>query len=788
MIQTELLDKSASFNLLNGCSSSLLNNEVFIIGGNEDNIPNSNPFLQIRPFDVLEANWSKTFVSSHNILNRSFHSSITINEIIYIYGGNVKNYDSNYNLEISKEIITIEKSIFGVKCSLLLESELTANQGATANLVGKELNQGFIFGGVSVSPQKKFVYSSQGLLFQVEKEPFIRTVEVDKTTPSPPARAFHSSCVCGEENQFVVVFGGKTDKNVCLNDLWVLDLTEVITLPAVEVEPVVDKKGKAPPKGKCQEVKLPSAIWTKLNAGISCDARYLHSSFLNKNKTNGNYSLFVFGGLSTTGILPLGDFYTASLTVVDRKPSLSEELQLVHQSSGISNSISGGVLACAVMAVPIEESVYQFLRPSKSSPLNSPVKINNNNNNNNSSQELLSTISGPSVIFLFGGKRSSKENISMMIPLDLDSRLLQKIRRAVLKNNPELDSNSFSKKPLDTHNRRIEYPDGSVYVGDVLFPNQTDELSVQEDVLTDEEDSLGPTAAEVMIPHGNGMMTYADGSIYTGDWQSGKKVGRGKLTQPNGQINEGEFSNDVQTGSGTQSSPDGFLYTGSFSQGTFHWSGEIRYSNSDVFQGEFANGLREGKGVYKVSKDGSCQYGTWVKDKITGIGSATDLFLTCLPVTLKCFPDPLAKSIEKSNRFDNVRGSYTGPLFDGLPAGENGICRYEDKSEYKGEWKVGKRNGYGTYIFANGDEYIGKWVGDKRCGFGRLTSSLSFGYEGNWDNNLPHGEGILYLKDGSTYSGTFVNGKREGYGKLSYPHSESLMFNGMWKEDQFITN
>ena len=159
MMQTELLDKSSPFNLLSGSSCCSLQGEVILIGGSEEDVSYSNPFLQIKSFDIFDAKWSSTFISSHNILNRSFHSSVTINEKIYIFGGIIQNYDESYNLQTTKEIIQIEKSLFGIKCCLFAESDLTANQGASANLAGKELNQAVIFGGVSTSSQVLIVFA-----------------------------------------------------------------------------------------------------------------------------------------------------------------------------------------------------------------------------------------------------------------------------------------------------------------------------------------------------------------------------------------------------------------------------------------------------------------------------------------------------------------------------------------------------------------------------------------------------------------------------------------------------
>ena len=56
-------------------------------------------------------------------------------------------------------------------------------------------------------------------------------------------------------------------------------------------------------------------------------------------------------------------------------------------------------------------------------------------------------------------------------------------------------------------------------------------------------------------------------------------------------------------------------------------------------------------------------------------------------------------------------------------------------------------NGYGTYIWFNGDTDTRGWVeGDK--------------YVGMFLNGKMHGQGILYFKNGNIYNGSFHNGSK----------------------------
>ena len=95
---------------------------------------------------------------------------------------------------------------------------------------------------------------------------------------------------------------------------------------------------------------------------------------------------------------------------------------------------------------------------------------------------------------------------------------------------------------------------------------------------------------------------------------------------------------------------------------------------------------------------------------------------------------------------------------------------YENGNYYEGEWKNYLRNGIGTLYNKNGKiEYIGDWVNDKREGFG-----------------------ISHYENGKDkYIGYWINDKREGFGRLYYENGE-IEYVGDWvndiKQEQFQQN
>lgn len=65
---------------------------------------------------------------------------------------------------------------------------------------------------------------------------------------------------------------------------------------------------------------------------------------------------------------------------------------------------------------------------------------------------------------------------------------------------------------------------------------------------------------------GEGIYTYADGSIYEGQWLKGKQHGQGQLTYQDGTLYQGQFRDDAFHGKGTFIEPSGCVHMGSFAR------------------------------------------------------------------------------------------------------------------------------------------------------------------------------------------------------------------------------
>ena len=60
----------------------------------------------------------------------------------------------------------------------------------------------------------------------------------------------------------------------------------------------------------------------------------------------------------------------------------------------------------------------------------------------------------------------------------------------------------------------------------------------------------------------------------------------------------------------------------------------------------------------------------------------------------------------------------------------------KEKITYEGEWVNDKHEGYGKFIYANGEYYIGEWKNALKHGKGTMYySNKNIKYEGDWINN-----------------------------------------------------
>ena len=133
---------------------------------------------------------------------------------------------------------------------------------------------------------------------------------------------------------------------------------------------------------------------------------------------------------------------------------------------------------------------------------------------------------------------------------------------------------------------------------------------------------------------------------------------------------------------------------------------------------------------------------------------------------------------------------------------------------YRGTWQNGQPNGFGHYLFANGDTYVGdiqagiihgrgkliSRVGDIFIGeftegelSGKVTIKYADGahYKGHFARGQLNGTGVLVSGAGTTYSGSFFEGEKHGVGYIEYSSGGSYtgnFKNGLLHGQGILTN
>jgi hypothetical protein len=133
-----------------------------------------------------------------------------------------------------------------------------------------------------------------------------------------------------------------------------------------------------------------------------------------------------------------------------------------------------------------------------------------------------------------------------------------------------------------------------------------------------------------------------------------------------------------------------------------------------------------------------------------------------------------------------------------------GEARYPNGDTYSGEWKNGRRHGFGTLTKPNGFKYVGgffedsrhgkgeevlrpayKFTGifqkDKKSGYGRLEINGEY-FEGSFKDDKLNGLGFSGRLGGDkTFDGTFLNGVKSGQGTLFFDDGRKYI--GQFNED-----
>ena len=79
-------------------------------------------------------------------------------------------------------------------------------------------------------------------------------------------------------------------------------------------------------------------------------------------------------------------------------------------------------------------------------------------------------------------------------------------------------------------------------------------------------------------------MTYADNSVYKGEWKDDLRNGEGKMTYADNSVYVGEWKDDLRNGVGKMTYADNSVYVGYWKDDQRKGKGKMTYTNGDVYE------------------------------------------------------------------------------------------------------------------------------------------------------------------------------------------------------------
>lgn len=277
--------------------------------------------------------------------------------------------------------------------------------------------------------------------------------------------------------------------------------------------------------------------------------------------------------------------------------------------------------------------------------------------------------------------------------------------------------------------RRVEYPNGDVYVG----------------------------KWKRKAPNGKGTMQYANGDLYIGYCFDGAQIGVGKMIYGDKSVYEGDWAFGEIRGRGKYTSSKGDVYEGQFLKGKFHGQGVYRCFDGTIYEGNFEYGLKNGEGKQHSPK-GDFYEGIWKNDAF---------------YSGRC-------SYEEANgkAFD---GKYSnGKIREGKLITANG-------NWYKGEWKDGEfYTGECSYTGTAGEKFVGTY---KNGWFfkGELTLANESWYKGEWKDGIFYTGECKENNAKRTYEGSYKEGiPYNGVINGELENGDCTSYNGKFVDGLFV--
>mmetsp|Transcript_53786 Transcript_53786/g.149248 ORF Transcript_53786/g.149248 Transcript_53786/m.149248 type:complete len:1067 (-) Transcript_53786:248-3448(-) len=253
------------------------------------------------------------------------------------------------------------------------------------------------------------------------------------------------------------------------------------------------------------------------------------------------------------------------------------------------------------------------------------------------------------------------------------------------------------------------------------------------------EDPLGSQFLET----GAAKYMWNTGISYEGPFASSQIEGKGKFSWPDGSSYEGELHNGKRHGEGLYIGCDGITkYEGQWCMGKREGHGRLLYNASGTafYDGEWKDGKKEGEGK-QVWPSGNVYEGQWVLGKMSGYGMMMWRTGSILERYTGFWKDndPHGEGTHTWLSAEPLPEGASKESLQVRPAALASQHQQQQNNRYTGQWHRGKRDGVGTFYYANGAYYHGEWRNHVKQGHGRHTFEDGHTYEGPFeDDRMTH--------------------------------------------------
>ena len=134
-----------------------------------------------------------------------------------------------------------------------------------------------------------------------------------------------------------------------------------------------------------------------------------------------------------------------------------------------------------------------------------------------------------------------------------------------------------------------------------------------------------------------------------------------------------------------------------------------------------------------------------------------DKFIELIQKTMKKTLSILALILIAHLSFSQQKDCISGDCDNGY-----GTWVYSNGDKYEGTWVNQKMHGQGTYYYKNGNIYKGGFKNNMLDGTATFTAHNGDKYVGQYKKNEMEGEGTYFYKDGKVEKGLFVKGRYIG--------------------------